>query len=548
MAHARPVYRPGPRRRAGHARDLASLLLRSGLVLAGPRRRIPAHLGELRRWGTTLAGTVAAAAARDPDRTALVDDAGALTFAELDDRTARLAAGLPLTGPRPRVAVLCRNHRGMAETLVACSKRGVEVVLLNTGFGGERTRAVLGEMRPGLLVADAEFAPVLAEVPVALRRAVVWADRPPAPGAPTLEQIVRAVPRARLDPPPVLSRTVMLSSGTTGRPKGARRPARPGIRPLASMTSRLPLRTRHTAVIEAPLFHTWGYAALQMAWALRCPVVLHRRFDPERTLRAVAAAREAAVFAVPVMARRLLDLPAEVRAAHDASGLRIMALSGGPLPGDLATRFMDAFGDVVYNVYGSTEASWVSIATPRDLRRDPRTAGRPPRNTTLAILDAAGRPVGRSTIGHIHAANEMIFEGYTGGDPVEVRDGLLATGDLGHVDHRGLLFVDGRRDGMIVSGGENVVPRDVEDAILRLPGVHEVAVVGVPDPAWGQRPAAFVVPRPGADLDADTVRAHVQAALARHAVPRDVHFLAELPRNAVGKIVPRLLTARADGR
>ncbi|GAA3924070.1 AMP-binding protein [Actinomadura viridis] len=559
MVHARPVYRPGARRRIGHVRDLTGLLLRSGVIFAGRPQRTFAQLGALRRWGSTLAGLLAAAVARVPDGPAVTDERGTLTFAELDDRTTRLAAGLPLEGPRPRVGVLCRNHRGMVETLVACSKRGVEVVLLNTGFGAGQVRAVLGELRMDLIVADAEFAPVLGTVPIALRRRVVWADRvpdpapAPAPGAgrgvvagPTLDQIVHAVPApaSRPEPPQVQGRTIVLSSGTTGRPKGARRRPRPGLWSLASMTSRIPLRSRQTMIIEAPLFHTWGYAALQMAWGLRAPVVLRRRFDPEATLRSIAGHRDTAVFMVPVMLQRIMELPEEVRRRHDTSSLRVVALSGAALPGDLATRFMDAFGDRLYNVYGSTEVSWVAIATPKDLRADPRTAGRPPRNTSLAILDEDGRPVGRSTMGQIFAANELLFEGYTGGEPTEVRDGLLATGDLGHVDHRGLLFVAGRRDGIVVSGGENVVPRDVEDALAELPEVREVAVVGVPDPVWGQRLAAYVVPRPGARPDPDRIRAHVHAQVARYAVPRDVHVIDELPRNATGKVVHRWLTDR----
>jgi len=578
VTHARPVYRPGMRRRIGHIRDLTGLLLNTGLLFSGGPRRIARQTGTLRRWGTTLAGLVASSAARSPSRPALIDDEGVLTFAELDERAARLAAGLPLQGPRPRVGVLCRNHRGMVLTLVACSRRGAEVVLLNTGFGTGQICTVLGELRPALIVADAEFAPLLANVPVALRRNVLWADhRPPAdmplaapvplaalppaprpdadapprpaPGSgPSIEEIIASAPAsgAAAGPPQIQSRTIMLSSGTTGRPKGARRPPRPGLWPLASMTSRIPLRARQTMVVEAPLFHTWGYAALQMAWALRAPVVLHRRFDPEQTLRAIASHRDVTVFAVPVMCQRILELPAEVRDRYDTSALRIFALSGAALPGDLATRFMDAFGDRLYNVYGSTEASWVSIATPHELRLDPRTAGRPPRNTSLAIVGADGRKAGRSTRGQIFAANELLFEGYTGGEPMEVRDGLLATGDLGHIDHRGLLFVEGRSDGMVVSGGENILPQDVEDALLRLPEIHEAAVTGVPDEEWGQRLAAYIVLRPGARLDADAVREYVHAQVARYAVPRDVHFIPELPRNATGKVVHRWLSARPE--
>ncbi|MFC5183368.1 AMP-binding protein [Actinomadura harenae] len=601
MTHARPAYRPGLRRRLGHARDLTGMLLRTGLM-AGPPHRVLSQIGALRTWGTTLAGLLVAAAARIPDRVALVDDEGELTFAELDDRSARLADGLPIAGPRPRVGLLCRNHRGLVLSLVACSRRGAEVVPLNTGFGAGPLRAVLSELRMDLIIADAEFEPLLSAVPVALRRRVLWSDHAPSaslsqpgttllaaptptpapsasrklprgveplpgppglavpegrgsppgagPGRPgglaatpaaTIGAIIEATPSRPSGPPQVHSRTIMLSSGTTGRPRGARRPPRPGLWPLASMASRIPLRSRQTMIVEAPLFHMWGYSALQMAWALHAPVVLHRRFDPERALAAVAARRDTVLFAVPVMLQRILDLPAEARARHDASTLRIVAVSGSALPGDLAVRFMDAFGDRLYNVYGSTETSWVSIATPRDLRLDPRTAGRPPAGTSLSILDSGGRAVPRGETGHIHAANELLFEGYTGGEPLPVRDGLLATGDLGRVDRRGLLFVAGRADGVIVSGGENVVPRDVEDALLRMPEIHEVAVVGVPDPDWGQRVAAYVVPRPGARIDAAAVRAHVHAEVARYAVPRDVHLVRSLPRNATGKIVPHRL-------
>lgn len=536
MVHARPVYRPGLRRRVGHLFDVASVLLRAGFFNPSSPVGFLRQAGALRYWGTTLGGLMVSAARRDPRQVLLVDDAGTLTYAEVDDRTSRLAVGLPFSGPRPRVGVLCRNHRGMVETLIACSKRGAEVVLLNTGFGAGQLRAVLSELRVHLLVADAEFAELLSALPPALRRVVVWADEPGGPGT-TLEEIINATPTPELDPPRVQGRTIMLSSGTTGRPKGARRPPRPGLRPLASMLSRIPMRIHDTVIIDAPLFHTWGHAAMQIGLALRSTLVLQRRFEPEQTLRVIGRHQRACIFTLPVMAQRLMDLPGPVRERYDITPLRVVALSGAALPGDLATRFMAAFGPSLYSVYGTTEASWVSIAGPRELAAHPGTAGRPPRGTSLAIVDEGGRPVPRTEIGRIYAANEMLFEGYTSGAPSDVWEGMLGTGDLGHIDPSGLLFVDGRHDGLIVSGGENVLPRDVEDALARLPEVREVAVIGVPDDSFGERLAAYVVLRPGMRLEPLTVQAHVRDQVARYAVPRDVHFIAELPRNATGKVV-----------
>jgi acyl-CoA synthetase (AMP-forming)/AMP-acid ligase II len=311
-------------------------------------------------------------------------------------------------------------------------------------------------------------------------------------------------------------------------------------------------------LIAAPIFHTWGFAALQIALALRACIVLQRKFDPVRTVQVVEQLRCGAMFAVPIMLQRLME--ARQVPAHPP---RIVAVSGSALPGGLATAFQDTWGECLYNLYGSTEASWASIATPRDLRRDPGTAGRPPHGTRVVILDPHGRPVPPGHIGQIYVGNEMLFEGYTRtagrsglasrrgsrfsrpdaaeGDGRDLRDGLLGTGDLGHVDEHGLIHVDGRADDMVVSGGENVFPRPVEDLIARLPQVREVAVIGVPDAEFGERLAAYVVLHPGQVLDADEVREYVRHYLARFSVPRDVHFLRELPRTATGKVIPRLL-------
>lgn len=579
MVHARPVYRPGLRRRLRRTIVAPIALARTGLLRPGRPIRTLRQLALVRRWGTSLAGALMSSAIREPHRPAIVDERGTLTYEEVDVRTDRLAASLfpDRIGPRPRIGVLCRNHRGMVESLIAASKRGAEVVLLNTGFDEEQMRDVLRELRVDILIADSEFQEVLSRAPRSIRRVTAWADDPPtrpdllaaaptlapAPAVPsgsaglvlnvpppreaTLEELIAGATPPILTPPTVHSRPVFLSSGTTGPPKGARRHPRPGMKALASFVSRIPLRVHDTMVVEAPLFHTWGYTAMQLCFMLRGTLVLRRRFDPQETLRSVSAHRRVVLFAVPAMLQRVLDLPPGVRARHDTSSLRLVVLSGEALLGDQAVRFMEEFGNRLYTVYGSTEVAWVTMATPRDLRVDPGTAGRPPIGTTVAVLNEKGRQVRRGVTGRIFAANETRFEGYTGGSPLDSWNGLLATGDLGHLDRAGRLRIDGREEDLAGCGEDGVFPRDIEDLLARLPEVAEVAVRPVPDREYGRRLAAYVVVAPGHRLDAESVRRHVRERYPGSAVPRHVMFLDALPRNATGKVAPRELPPLVDG-
>jgi fatty-acyl-CoA synthase len=216
-----------------------------------------------------------------------------------------------------------------------------------------------------------------------------------------------------------------------------------------------------------------------------------------------------------------------------------VAVSGSALPGDLALRFMDRFGDILYNLYGSTEVAWASIATPEDLRAAPGTAGRPPPGTVVRLVDDDGHTIGPARRGRIFVGNSLLFSGYTDKSTKPILDGLMATGDTGHLDDAGRLFVDGRDDDMIVSGGENVFPREVEDLLADHPAVLECVVIGVPDDEFGQRLKAFVVLRPGREAGAEELRTYVRDRLARYKVPREVVFIDALPRNATGKVVRR---------
>ncbi|AEV86394.1 acyl-CoA synthetase [Actinoplanes sp. SE50] len=503
---------------------VGATMLRRGLLNPGNPIRIVQQFAALGRWGFGLAGELRQAAARSPRRIAVIDDQRTLTYAQLLNRAEKLARGLPVA-PGERVGILCRNSARMIEALIGVTSVGADPVLMNTGLSAHQMVTVAKDQGLRALHFDDEFAPTVALVEGVEK---ISEER--------FEELIAGAPAGSGTVPPERpGRTIVLTSGTTGVPKGARRPTPGGFRPLCSVIDRIPLRAEDRVMIAAPLFHTWGYAGLQIALALRATVVLRRRFEPAAIVHDLVRHACTGMIAVPVMVQQLMEL-AEPPAKP---GLRVVAISGSALPGGLATRFMDRYGDVLYNLYGSTEASWASIATPEDLRFAPDTAGRPPYGTKVAVLDEHGDPVPRGAVGRLFVGNEMLFEGYTNGAAKLMRDGLLATGDLGHVDATGRVYVDGREDDMIVSGGENVYPAEVEGLLADLPQVREVAVIGVPDDEYGQRLAAYLVLRDGETLDPEAVREHVRHHRARFSVPRDVTFLDALPRNATGKVVTR---------
>jgi fatty-acyl-CoA synthase len=289
------------------------------------------------------------------------------------------------------------------------------------------------------------------------------------------------------------------------------------------------------------MFHSWGFAHFTLGMALSSTLVMRRKFDPEDTLSAMAQHRCTALVLVPVMLQRILELPAETIDRYDLRALRVIAASGSTLPGELALQVMDRFGDVLYNLYGSTEVAWATIATPEDLRAAPGTAGRPPRGTTVRLFDEDGNEVAQGETGRIFVANDLAFEGYTGGGNKDAIEGLLSSGDVGHFDAGGRLFIDGRDDDMIVSGGENVFPGEVEELLAGHEAVAEAAVFGVDDDQFGQRLKAVIVTRDDKELTADEVKRYVKSNLAAFKAPRDVEFVAELPRTSTGKVLKREL-------
>jgi len=529
----------------------ARKLAESGMFAAERPDRTARALLALKRWGATPAAGYSAAAIRFPDATAIVDERGSLTFADVQRRTNAIAhawsdAGL---GPGDGVAILCRNHRGLIEAAVACSKIGADAVLLNTSFAVPQIAATCDREQVRAIVYDEAFEAVVAGSARGRRRFVGWTDWTEGRGGsvPRLDELAESAATAELVAPARAGRIVILTSGTTGAPRGAIRARPDSLDPVAALLSRIPLRARERTLIAAPVFHSWGLAHVLIGTALASTLVLQRHFDPEATLRAIDEHGVTALVVVPVMLQRMLEFGERAIGRHDLGALRVIAASGSVLPGSLATRVMDVFGDVLYNLYGSTEVAWATVATPADLRAAPGTAGSAPRGTAVRLYDTDDREVSAPGVrGRIHVRGEMVFEGYTGGGGKAVIDGFMSSGDVGHLDEAGRLFVDGREDEMIVSGGENVLPREIEDLVAVLDGVADVAVIGVEDERFGQRLQAFVVLRDGAQLSAEDVREHVRANLARFKVPRDVVFICELPRTETGKVLRRELAELAE--
>jgi acyl-CoA synthetase (AMP-forming)/AMP-acid ligase II len=532
----------GPLGSLGDAAFNLTTLVEAGVIHPVRPDKLARMVRELHRWGASPAAGIAASAIEFPHDPAIVDEAGSLSFSEVHGRSNALARALRDFGIEEGdgVAIMCRNHRGFIEATLACSKLGANCLYLNTAFAAPQLTEVVEREDPALLIHDQEFQELLGGIRGDLPRLVGWLEDG-GPGPDSLEDLIARADEGEIEPPDESSRFVILTSGTTGAPKGAQRGQPDTLGPIAALLGAIPFRSRQTMMIPAPLFHSWGFTHFVLSLPLAATMVLRRRFDPEATLRAVAESRADVLAVVPVMMQRILELPGDVISEHDLRSLKITSASGSALPGELATRWMDTFGDNLYNLYGSTEVAYATIATPEDLRAAPGTAGKPPHGAVVKIFDSEGKEVPRGETGRIFVGSEMSFEGYTGGGGKEIVDGLLASGDVGHFDEAGRLFIDGRDDEMIVSGGENVFPREVEDLLAGHDAVAEAAVIGVDDEDFGQRLKAFIVTREETELTEDEVKSYVKANLARYKVPRDVEFLESLPRNATGKVLKREL-------
>ena len=528
-------------------------MLEAGAFKLEPPQNVAAMVADIRRWGEF--GMIPALnARRTPNRTAIIDDDGEITFKELDEAAHEVANGLLAKGIRggDGVAILARNHRWFLIAVYGAARAGARIILLNSEFSGPQIKEVAEREGAKLIIYDDEYCQAVskADPPLGKLRALGVNPDKDEPSGSTDETLEELVARSSGKPAPKVTKhssIIILTSGTTGTPKGANRSSPPSLAPIGGILSHVPFKSGEVTSLPAPMFHALGYLHATIAMMLGTTLVLRRRFKPPTVLEDIEKHNVTAVVVVPVMLSRMLDALEAMEPKPNLSSLRIVFVSGSQLGAELAQRALKDLGPVIYNLYGSTEIAFATIARPKDLSINPATVGPVVKGVKVKILDDNGNELPQGEVGRIFVGNTFPFEGYTGGGGKQIIDGLMSSGDVGYFDEHNLLYVSGRDDEMIVSGGENVFPAEIEDLISGHPEVVEATALGVEDKEWGHRLRAFVVKTDGASIGEDDIKTYVREHLARYKVPREVIFLDELPRNPTGKILKRELRDMAVG-
>jgi fatty-acyl-CoA synthase len=522
-------------------------IIESGAFRLEPPLNYAAMAADIRKWGE-IGMLPSFNARRTPNRAAIIDDEGTLTYKELDEAANAVAHGLLAKGVRggDGVAILARNHRWFAIAEFGCARVGARIILLNSSFSGPQIKEVSEREDAKLLIYDDEYAKDVskADPPLGKLRALGFtpdSDESSDSDDETLANLVAANSKSPAPKASKRSSIIILTSGTTGTPKGANRSTPPSLAPIGGILSHVPFKANEVTSLPAPMFHALGFLHATIGMFLGSTLVLHNKFKPAGVLEDIEKHKVTAVVVVPVMLSRMLDALEKADGKPDLSSLRIIFVSGSALGADVAERTLKDFGPVIYNMYGSTEIAFATIAEPKHLKHNSSTAGPVVKGVKVKIYDDNGKELPQGEVGRIFVGTTFPFEGYTGGGGKQIIDGLLSSGDVGYFDEHGLLFISGRDDEMIVSGGENVFPAEIEDLISGHPDVVEATALGVEDKEWGHRLRAFVVKKQNADLDEDTVKHYVRDHLAKYKVPREVIFLDELPRNPTGKILKREL-------
>ena len=491
-----------------------------------------------------------------PDKAALVDGDVRLDYQGLAKRTSALAAGLASIGlgRGKQLGILLPNCHEYVELQLATTQVGATAVQIGYRLKAAEVRYILADSGAGALVFGAEYADTVREaldgLPIPRERCFAVSRGAAVSWAQPFERLLVHGERADAPQDGGFGGVMVYTSGTTGRPKGAMRDLRrTGVEPVLDFVSQLPLRTDERHLVCCPLYHSAAPAFVGLTYMVGGTVVLADHFDPERVLALIQRERVTSSMMVPTMYSRLVHTPDEVLRRYDTSSLRWLISGAAPLPTALAEKVERCFGPILWNFYGATETGLVTLARPGEHTARPGTIGRLLSGNQIRLCDDAGAEVPRGEMGELWVKNAMLVDGYHGNEAA-TRDarkgGYFSVGDLARVDDDGYVYLTGRKHDMIISGGVNIYPLEIEQHLHRHPAVHECAIVGVPDEEWGETIWAFVVRRQGARLDSDEVAAFCRTALADFKRPRRIEFVDALPRNATGKVLRRELREWAD--
>jgi len=496
-----------------------------------------------------------------PLSAALVSGDRSLDAAAFDQRVLRAASGLAALGVRQGdcVALLLRNDFAFLEASLAAVRIGAYAVPINWHFKGDEVAYILEDCGAKVLVAHADLlAPIAGSLTAAVK--VLSVRTPPEiatsyGSAPISTQQSAPEWSAWLTkhepwqgPPLPQPASMIYTSGTTGRPKGVRR------QPMtADLEARMGdyrervygLKPGVRTMIPGPLYHSAPNSFALRAARVASLIALMPRFDPESFLALVEKHRIEAMFMVPTMFVRLLKLPAEVRKRYDLSSLTFVMHAAAPCPPEVKRGMIAWLGPVIHEFYGSTESGAVTVVDSHEWLERPGTVGRPIRGAEVRIYDDAGRRLGPGDIGEVYTRLSFLPEFTYHQLPdkrAEIdREGFITSGDVGYLDDAGYLFLCDRKRDMVISGGVNIYPAEIEAVLINCPGVKDCAVFGIPDGEYGEQLMAIIEPQPGPPPPLADVRAYLGQHLAGYKVPKRIEFGRDLPREDSGKIFKRRL-------
>jgi long-chain acyl-CoA synthetase len=501
---------------------------------------------------------ITAFAQSKPDQPALIQDDLILTWADYDSRRELVARALESDGVAAgdSVALYEVNSVDYFVLLSAVQLIGATAIQLNWRLTAEELRYVLENSDAGTVLVNDAFLPIVDDMVErsTVKRWILIGDssRPWAQNLNTLLDDVRAALPAQREPV-APGATMIYTGGTTGKPKGVRREAfspesvDPSvIESMGAWMHAMRLDLPHTHLVTAALYHQGPIGYASMALRAGGAVVVMHKFDPEEALRLIETYRCTSTFMPPVVAKRVLDLPSEVRQKYDTSSLEVFVVTAGPVPQSLKEDILDAFGPVYYEAYSSTETAMSATAlTPADVRGHPGSCGRVIAGPRFTIRDAAGQLLPAGQRGLVCCPNQRgAFAGYHKDPELSKEvflDEFLTVGDVGYLDEDGFLYIVDRTRDMIISGGTNIYSAEIENVLHEHPAVRDVAVFGVPDAEWGERVHVAVQLKPGAALTLAELQAFARQHLAGYKIPRAMSLHDEFPRDAAGKLTKRTL-------